>query len=220
MKRHAPGCQCCRGMFVGCSHSSPPFVPASCFGEDVEYVTNIRLNVSLIWQCRLVYANCISGVPFAAGDYAEIADYVAEGGRFWVQTEWESPSPGFGFPPTRPVGVDDFVAALGGSMSWVGGGHDEFCESVAGESRLCQAGDAAIGQNVEVKMAMSAEIAGGTSVLLTPTDGLPMVAVEAVGEGFIFMSGDSNIWNGAGSCGYDNCDFFWRLVNWTNAEIL
>jgi hypothetical protein len=66
-------------------------------------------------------------------------------------------------------------------------------------------------------MALTAELSGGDAVVFQAPDETDMVMVEQLGDGFLFVCGDSNLWAG---CDYDNCEFATALLETPDGDII
>jgi hypothetical protein len=188
--------------------------------ENVEYVQNISSDISLITQCSLVFAGFVrfcgdDAINFSADDWPLIKTWIEEGGRFWLVTEFEGCL-------GDPLEVVDFLAALGATITYDGGVFDSYCDA-----GFMTPGDANIAAGItDHEMAATAELggslaeggtSGGTTVFLSPS-GKRMVVVEALGSGFLFVSGDSSLWDTG--CGFTNCTILTRLLNYADGDII
>ena len=63
---------------------------------------------------------------------------------------------------------------------------------------------------------------GGTPLALTEEGEFPFAAIEAIGDGFILLTGDSNMAFPAGCSGkgYDNCDLWKNYITLTDDELI
>jgi hypothetical protein len=186
-------------------------VSESCFPNN-DIVVNLKLDISNISQCSLVFAgnrnSCGNAVRFPSGQWPAIQTYLQNGGRMWMQAEF------FGCLADA-ANLASFLAAIGSSLSW-GGTVDEsgtLCDSA---TNTCTPGAANIAQGTTLKIARASRIDGGTSVWISDA-GNVVVAVEQIGSGFFFLSGDSNITDG---CAYNNCPFLQRLLNYADDDII
>lgn len=178
-------------------------------------IENIADDVAKITRCRLVFAGVNSGsgaersINFSESDWAEVKAWIEAGGRLWLQAE-------YGAALDDPEQLDDFLNAMGVGMSWNSGVYDSGCDV----SRSARHDTANISDGAVLRMAATAEILGGTPVWRCPTAEKIMVAVEAVGDGFLFVSGDGNLFND--SCGYigDNSPFALRLYEYEDSEVI
>jgi hypothetical protein len=203
---------------IGFDESTWPF--ESCFSSgNVEYVQNISSDISLIDQCSLVFAGiagyCGNAIRFDTADWPAIKTWIEDGGRFFLSTEWgdEDPDDSCLQDPSR---VADFLVQLGSTIIYDGDSFDCGCEQESGG--LMTPGDANIGAGIwDHGMACTAELTGGTTVFLSPS-GKRMIVVEALGSGFLFVSGDSNL---AGfECDFTNCTILTRMLNYADGDII
>ena len=203
----ATGTNCCCGT-IGFDETA--WGVTSCFPSSA-VIINLASDISRISECRLVFAGnkatCAQAVRFASGDWPAVKSYIEDGGRLWLQAEYQGCM-------TDVANLASFLSALGSAITWLGGSHDSNCATDG--SRDCIAGAANIAQGVTFRMALTAELSGGTNVWQSPS-GRNMVQVEQLGSGFLFVSGDSNLFDG---CGYDNCSFAQRLLNYADDQIL
>jgi hypothetical protein len=190
-------------------------------------VENIATDISKLSQVRLVFAgyNSISNdcrvensVRFASEDRPTLKSWIENGGRFFFNAEFQT-------CVLDPDSINPFLSDLGSTMTWAGGLHDAQCHDLTLDpprNRICTPGDANIAQNLLVgfKIAATAEIAGGTSVFFSPSGKL-MLAVERIGDGFLFFSGDGSISPTACFGDYaTNCEFFFRLHEYADDDII
>lgn len=155
----------------------------------------------------------MTAVNFAAGDWPAVRAYIEGGGRLWIQGEYQGCL-------ADSADFNSFLAAMGSSIQWVGSSYDSGCATDG--SRDCTPGAANIAQSLSspFRMALTAEMSGGTSVWLAPS-GVSMIQVEQLGDGFLFASGDANPALGPeGGCSYDHCEFFRRLWEYEDADII
>lgn len=190
-------------------------------------VTNIKDDVTKLAGLKLVFAghtttsSCLTAVSvrFVSTDYAAVKDWIESGGRLVLFSEFDGCL-------QDPATLITFLADLGSTMSWVGGVYNEQCHDLGASpprDRRCTPGVANIAQGLtNVYMAASAEISGGTSIFFS-SSGKLIFAVEKLGNGFLFLSGDANIGRaGAGCPGLEgnNCQFLKRLYDYADDAIL
>jgi hypothetical protein len=190
-------------------------------------VENISTDISKLSQVRVVFAgynslnqfcNAQNSVRFAAQDRPALKSWIENGGRFFFITEFQG-------CVLDPNSINPFLSDLGSTITWVGGAYDNLCHDlneIPPRNRICTSGQANISQNLSVgfKIAFTAEIAGGTSVFFSPSGKL-VVAVERIGDGFIFVSGDGTISPTACFGDYaTNCEFFFRLHEYADDDII
>lgn len=176
-------------------------------GIDADYVELLMDDVSQISECSLVFCGavgCNQAVWFDPADWATVAAWVASGGRLWINGEYEPCLEG-----DAAATLNAFLSSLGTSLRWVGG--------LSSTLSNYSPGIAAIASGQTFRMGGSAEVSGGTSVWLDPDDATVTVAAEAVGSGFIFLCGDSDVFDGVYSM---NAPFAERLYEAGSGEIL
>jgi hypothetical protein len=219
-------CSPCCGERIGFDLTDSFRRYSSCFPR-FTVVENIATDISKLSQVRLVFAgynslnnlcNAQNSVRFAAQDRFTLKSWIENGGRLFFITE-------FGGCVRDPDSINPFLSDLGSTITWVGGVYDSGCHDLNETppiNRICIPGDANISQNLSVgfKMSATAEIAGGTSVFFSPSGRL-VVAVERIGNGFLFVSGDGSISPIQCSGGYaTNCEFFMRLHEYDDDDII
>lgn len=185
---------------------------------DIDPITNLKLNISPISECKVVFCGnpgntCGNAVRFLGGDWAAVKTYIENGGRVWMNAEYNGCL-------ADPTFLADFLAAIGSTISWVGGSFDGSCAMDG--TRDCTPGTANIAQGLAspFRMAATGVLSGGTNVFLAPS-GQQMVQVEQLGDGFFFLCGDSNVAGSGGVCDYsDNCTFFRRLWEYADGDII
>lgn len=185
-------------------------------------LTNLLADVTQLTQCKVVfggnYDSCGQAVRFAVGDWPTVKAYVVGGGRLWITAEWGNPTVmGHGLPlcfqDAAKTTLNSFLSSMGSTITYVGG---DYVTGVFSDP-----GTANIAQGLSITSSLFGEITGGTSVWLSPAGaegtGKAIVAVEKIGNGFLFVSGDSNL-------GLDNstnfCDFVKRLWTYEDAAII
>lgn len=188
-------------------------------------ITNIgTTNIGRISECKLVFGGSIeiacgpATSRMAPSSWSHIKDYIMSGGRLYFATEFGSFGHADGVTAgclQDPPQVNSFLSYLGASLHWDGdvdiSGNG--CNAATG---TCTPGAAAIAVGcAPLKVAVLGLISGGTSVWITPAGNKAMV-VEKLGNGFLFLCGDSN----PAGCGYDNCDFFRRLFNNSDENLI
>jgi len=188
-----------------------------CF-PGIPFVENIASNISLLNDdLKLVFAGTsgpgtefcpLNSIFFDEEDWARIRTWIEAGGRFFLSTEFQGCL-------LDEVAVDNFLLALGSTMIWSGGSFDSGC------SRVMTTGPAAIVEDIgDTRMAATAQVfeVDGTVVFTTQSGGA-MVAVEQLGKGFLFLSGDGDIFRGL--CpDFTNCEFARRLLENSDSDII
>lgn len=208
------GCDCVPT--VGFDQSVWPGVSA-CGGITV--LTNMSTtNIGSLAQCKIIFAGnpgdaCGPAIRFISTDWPAVKTYIENGGRLWISAEYEGCL-------NDPTNLASFLTAMGSSLSNLGGVYDGSC-TVDG-SRDCTPGVANIAQGLSspFRMAATGELSGGTNVFLSPS-GQEMVQVEQLGDGFLFLCGDSNVVMGNHGCDYSgNCEFLRRLWEYADGDII
>lgn len=177
-----------------------------CFGT-LSPIAFLASNVSRLSECKVVFAgllSCNSAVKFASGDWPAVKTYIQNGGRLVFVTEFQGCL-------ADPTAVASFLSALGSSITWLGGSYD------AGATASCTPGTANIAQGLSFYLNATAELSGGTSVWVSPS-GKQMLQVEAIGSGFLFVCGDSNVLEN--SIPHSDCAFWQRVFNDADGDII
>jgi hypothetical protein len=122
-----------------------------------------------------------------------------------------------------PTTVANFLSALGSSIVY-GDDTDTSGNSCDLNTGLCTPGNANVAADLGAgyHVALTATLSGGTSVWRTG-NGNVAVAVEQIGAGFLFVSGDSNYTEcdlGPPIGGYSNCSFLKRLYDYGDEDII
>lgn len=201
---------CCPCPTIGFDEAAWPGLVGCCAG--MAPIINLKTNVARLGECRVVFGgndnSCSSAVRFSSGDWPAVKTYIEQGGRLWINAEYGSPC---GLCLADSNKLASFLTALGSSMSWLNS-----CDNPeAGACVDCVAGDANIASGATLKKATSANISGGTPVWKSASENT-VVAVEQLGDGFLFLSGDSNLQNVC--TGF--CDFFTRVWEYEGADII
>jgi hypothetical protein len=196
-----------------------------CF-PDFSVFTNIKDDVAKLSGLKLVLAGyqtdgtCETqvSVRFNSTDYEAVKDWIESGGRLVVFSEFETCM-------QDSATLTTFLGALGSTMSWVGTLVDGGCHDLSASpprDRRCTAGDANIAQglNGDIYMAAAGEISGGTSIFFSPS-GTLIFAVEKLGNGFLFFCGDSSMQpDNCDGLHESNCEFFGRLYDYADGDII
>lgn len=216
------GCCCCP---VGFDAGAWPGIQSCICDRPLEHLRN---NIARIDDCRVVFCGpsnmCGGAMYFEPDQYAAIKTWVEKGGRLWCNGEYNSEElTGFDcLGDDARAKINAFMTALGCSMQV---GH-RACNCTCTDSH----GDPWLGINGSAKIvttptalpgiyhACVGEVLGGTPLNLTqpePTGSAacftsyPWIAMEKVGQGYVVLTGDSNIFDG---CGFDNCEIAKRFV--------
>ena len=203
-KKNNPGCKCC--CKVGFDEGAWPI--QSCL-PNVEFVENIADDISKLNEVCLVFAGnvdaCSNAVRFDAGDWETIRDWIERGGRLFLATEYQGCL-------QDPGATNNFLGTLGSSITWVGGIFDFFCRTgmIPGPAQIAQG-------LTDNGMAATAILSGGTTMFTSPNAGVVMMVVEQIGDGFLFVTGDSNHFQ---FCSFDNCELVRRLYRNGDNEII
>lgn len=162
--------------------------------DSFDFITDIAdSNFSRLDEVKLLLAGlqaneCGDAMLFSSGQWDEIKAWIESGGRMWLNTEWATDEPGDCLEDR--TNVNDFLTAIGSAIQYEFGYHD--CDEP--DWLDATAGSANIVSGLSFKMACAGEISGGTSVWISP-DSTTFVAAEQLGLGFIFVSGDGNVWD-------------------------
>lgn len=204
-------CECCEKIgFEGVQ--SPWFMVSNAIG--LPYIENLSVDISLITSCKVVFGGIIGacGNSPLLSPVATVKSYIEGGGRFWLQGEYGGATPCL----TNRTAFNTYLSDLGSTMS-INNVVDVSGQGCSDSpTRECIAGSANIAQGSSFKVAVTNTITGGTSVWVTGLGGV-CVAVEQLGDGFLFVCGDSNAVNG---CSYDNSNFFNRISSYADADII
>lgn len=200
---------------VGCCCASIGFVDAAYFrvGQCLtaqEMAFNTHVNLDDIANYTLIFDGLVGGCPgnilhVDAGQWASVKDWIEAGGRFVLACEYEDCMDDY-------ANVQAFLTALGSTMT-ITGNYEIGCQASP-----CTAGTAQIGAGLTCYMGGCSEITGGASVLVSPNAAVVMMAVEQLGDGFLFLSGDSNIFTSV--CGSVSCELIARLWGDPDDEII
>lgn len=187
-------------------------------------------NISKINDCQLIFAGnngtCGNAMRFPSVYWSAIKTWVENGGRLFICAEHSGNGPGFpGFinqclqdMPT----LNSFLGAMGSTMQYVGNDYNASTPQCSAD--YYQAGAANIAQGLTFTGERFGEISGGTSLWVGNKAGTGgsgsgvgkvAVAVEAIGNGFIAVSGDSNHQQCTGYC-----PFLKRWRDYDSANII
>lgn len=210
----ASSCCCTPAAKIGFDIFPWPGLSAVCFPTTPQ-ISGLAFDISRIDECKLVFAGlfdeCSNAMRFTPGQYGTIRTWIEGGGRFYLSAEY---TPCLG----DSAAVSAFLAAIGSTILYVGGLFDSGCESIAGDRSMIP-GLANIAQGLPpIKMAATGQLSGGTNVFRSPS-GIHMLQVQKIGNGFLFVCGDSNV-AGQQQCLYNNCEFFKRMFNYEDAAII
>lgn len=197
----------------------------SCF-PGFSAVDNIRDDVSRLAGLKLVFAgyntsnacSTATSIRFNTSDYGAVKSWIESGGRLVLFSEFAGCITDF-------AKTNAFLSAMGSSMSWVGGVYDTSCHDLSAtppRDRRCIPGAANIAQGLtnEIYMAAAAEVSGGTSVFFAPS-GVLIFSVEQLGNGFLFFCGDGSMLpSGCGGLHATNCEFFKRLYDYADGDVI
>lgn len=212
-----PGCGCGCCPTVGFDESAWSLVTSCCSG--MSPIVNLASDVSRLGECRVVFGGntgfCADAIRFDSGDWSAVGDYVSNGGRLLICAEHS------GGCLSGAAELASFLTAIGSSMTYSGGDYNNLTPLCS--SSYYTPGTANIAQGITFTGERFGEInpGSGASVWLGPTGGatsglgLCAVAVEQIGDGFLFLSGDGNH---AACVGY--CDFIRRLWEYDDGDII
>lgn len=212
----------------------------TCFPENNDFIINISNDISLLSQCKLVFAGnqdvCGPAVRFPESQWQDIKDWIEQGGRMFMAAEHSGNAPD---PATHALvkclkdmeRLNSFLGFIGSSIRYIGGDYQgipfdvSFCGSLTpGPAKI------AIDSAPPFMANRFGELQGGTVVWETdcvfedeafqdkPSQGVKAVVVaEKLGEGFFFLTGDSDHF----FCEQANvCDFMKRLLTTEDNQIL
>ena len=202
-------CHCCKAKigYDGSTWGLESLLPAG--DSDPTAVENLSSDVSRLGECKIVFAGnyniCGQAVRFADAQWPALKAYVEGGGRLYMVAEHSGEYP-IGPPGTTSfichtdlTRTRDFLSFMGSSLDLDGKLWSDLAVMVAGAANI------ATGQGSVFNMRVGAfsAVSGGTSVFTSSGGGggdndgagLTVVAVEQIGSGFIFLSGDSNTWS-------------------------
>lgn len=187
-------------------------------------IINLKDDVSRIGECRIVFAGRCDqngnffGAPvvrFAPADWPAIRTYIEGGGRLWLNAEED-------MTPDNFAEMAGFLAAMGSGISYVSGPFDS-----TDSGGTAAPGDANIAQGLTMNLHYSAagQVGGGTAVWRSSVSDsrlpdVPLVVVEKLGEGFLFFTGDGHWITTFFDPTYDFCEFFKRLWEYDNSQII
>jgi hypothetical protein len=197
---------CCCCPVAGFDGGAWTAVTACCNGMVTK---DLVADISQIDQCKVVFAGYTPGVcggsaiNFPSGDWPTIKDWIEAGGRFWLNLEHNS-------CPDDKVNIDAFLIAMGSSITWGFTDDNAFWECTPGSANISQGG-------VLFDTNRASRIDGGTSLWLS--NGVVTSAVEAIGDGFIFVNGDSDGFRGTGGP-ISRCDFKRRLWEYGDSDVV
>lgn len=228
MRRYKPGNSCCG--LIGFDENIWVNV-VSCF-PGMSPIINLASDVSQLTRCKLVFGgninSCSNAVRFSFGDWPAVATYVAGGGRLWINAEHSGDFISVGNPAHEIIkclqdmaNLNSFLSAIGSTLSYVG---NDYIINIG--CTVSDVGDANIADSISFSADRFGEVTGGTTVIISTNPrytndvsfvGSPrsIVVVEKVGNGFVFLCGDSNWPNCSG-----NCTFVQRLLNYADADII
>jgi hypothetical protein len=202
---------CCGGL-VGFMHAGLGigYKRVADHAVNIGYETILDLehtpNFNRIVDCRVIFAGldtacgAVFGITTFANLYPQIKEFLNKGGRLWIQLEWGHPD--HPFSCFIDTGIGDFLSAMGTTMNWLGGDY----QPVTGDWSPMVPGTAKISQGLPSNQQNNrfAEISPGLGKVVWKAGSLYpigvgkcVVAGEKIGNGFIFMTGDSDLWDGS-----------------------
>ena len=224
--RFSPQC-CCPivGEYIG--FDLDVWSITSCYTPGQTVVANVAGDITLLRSCKLVFAGleveCGSAINFAESDWPTVKSWIEAGGRLCLVVEHNA-----GTPPclADESTVDAFLVAMGSSIVYEGSYSALSCGGQPLYPQPTPVANISVGLS-NVGFAQAAKITGGTSMFSeagVPT-WRPVMRVEALGDGFLFVSGDSNMF---GLCyTYDylsdpwhNCELIRRLYEYADEDII
>jgi hypothetical protein len=197
---------------VGFDEQPWDYLASHFLAQGVEYITNIAGNVSakLDSSISMLFAGnhdfCGNAIRFPGSEWLEIKAWLEAGGKMVICSEHSGNAPDNGLPLKclqDMVQLNIFLSGMGTSLSYIG----DDCNGGFPDSGFYIPGSAKVAQGVtDFGGARFGELAGGTTVFTGYAggpdgpqvgwkNGLGRVAVVAdpVGDGFIFLTGDSNL---------------------------
>lgn len=208
-------CQKCCG---GCDSNTIGFDETAWPGlvdcyTDVTVIENLKDDINKLQDCCVVFMGnnnqCSDSIRFPSNQWNDIKEWVEAGGRLWINAEYGGPFPCLKDPETLAA----FLGTLGVDLGWEDGQYDCGCRE-----DFMLPGEAGIAFFlINQQMGCTAEISGFKTAFYSPVAQVPMICVDQLGDGFVFLCGDSNIWGG---CDYDNCNLANRILNRPDSQII
>lgn len=202
---------------VGREHADVPLglVPSPSVGcssySSVANIYSIESNISRLGECKIVFCGFSSttskAVNIASGDFPAVGAYISSGGRVWVSSHPSALS-------MDNTMLATFLSDVGSTMAL-----DDSVYGTIGVCELLTPGVANVSSGASFYAGRHAAVTGGTSVFLDGSSNV-VVAVEAIGDGFLFLTGWGFSFSTApGGCSLD-CDFANRLYDYEDGDII
>jgi hypothetical protein len=215
------GCCCCKNLGpVGYVQGVLTGLK-DCFCKDIEHITNIGTdNSDRIAECRLIFAgpqnNCGDTLALDTSLWATVKDWLEAGGRLYVNGEYSGC-----ISPAGLTEINAFLTFLGSTMQIGDKKCNCLCAGLISGQWVGMLEAIPLLENVDIiTHACTNEVTGGTVVAYIDQqvdgdgDGSPtscitdvpyaFISVEQIGDGFLLVSGDSNLVDGCGT----NCDLW------------
>lgn len=180
---------------------------------------------TILYRCSLLISghNRFEPPRWAAdapGHLPVIKEWIEQGGRYWVLGEYQQTA-------TQRAGINNLLAYLGSSMYLPPNADNT--ETVICHSEWAATQPLQVMEGVErIYHASGIFVYGGTPLAIyTDGDcaGTPLMSIEAIGDGYIILAGDSNITDYTSHPDYDDwnanhCRFYKNLMNNPSHKII
>jgi hypothetical protein len=161
-------------------------------------------NFEQIPNCKVIFAGldvscgAVFGTTNFGNLYPQIKEFLDSGGRLWLQLEWGHPGEA-ALSCFVDTGIGDFLTAMGTTMNWIGGDRQPddiaFHPMVPGDAQISQGLPSNQNNNRFGQMSRgSGKVVWESGTHYGAAAGQSVVVAEAIGSGFLFMTGDSNLW--------------------------
>lgn len=223
-----PRCGC---QLIGWINAAYGYALSCCPSGTYPYVDNVKDDISLLDDIDILFyvvaaGGCHPNYAFIdSSDWAAVRSWVEAGGRLLIGAEhFIAGGPEFGGCMTEAsrTNLNDFLFSIGSSMAISAVSCNQGCVGFFSEPWYAPTvGSAQIvsGQSW-VDIASVTEVTGGTALAETIAEGgggactsaLTFLAIEAIGSGYVMVSGDGNIFSGACAAVGTNCWLIQRFV--------
>lgn len=233
MPRQA-GCCCCRMCF---EQYSVFVADASCVCNN--FLTNLAENIDSLNLCKVLFCiptGCRQEIALTNKQFTKIKNWVEKGGRLWCCGEYALEEITEDYRSCYDIDArtkfNNLMSAIGSSLRINPKVCNCGCEDPDGNPWLGINGTAKIVTTPTilpgVYHACTSEITGGTVINRTKPikdekggssdaclTSYPWLAIEKIGKGVVVAAGDLNVIPNPEdfSCGYDNCELFYRFIN-------
>lgn len=228
MRQFQVGCPCCNPCSViGFEGGENPGILDCCRGQDSKFkhpaITQIYQDIEkLTDEVKVLFAGaigCSYSTLFTSDQHEHINQWITNGGRLYVAGEYSGC-----IGSANLENLNSFISGIGSEMQVT----DDVCECTCSQDWTGILNpDLPLLDDVEgVLHACTAGVSGGTWVATTAyyeesganntgpeCSEMVYIAIEKIGEGYILVSGDSNIFAG---CPYDNCPFWRNFIELDN----